>query len=84
MSELVSSRTLNEMVKYYRARANEYDEWFYRRGRFDLGSEANARWFTEAGEVFTAHFASFGFDIVVRETETYFLYGYGMLRISLE
>lgn len=54
MSEPVSSRTLNEMMDYYRARANEYDEWFYRRGRYDLGPEANARWFAEVDEVFTA------------------------------
>ncbi len=53
MSEPVSSRTLIEMVNYYRARANEYDEWFYRRGRYDLGQEANARWFAEANQVFT-------------------------------
>jgi demethylmenaquinone methyltransferase/2-methoxy-6-polyprenyl-1,4-benzoquinol methylase len=33
--------------------ANEYDDWFYRRGRYDLGQEANARWFAEANQVFT-------------------------------
>jgi 2-polyprenyl-3-methyl-5-hydroxy-6-metoxy-1,4-benzoquinol methylase len=54
MSEPVSSQILNEMLNYYRARANEYDEWFYRRGRYDLGPEANARWFAEVDEVFTA------------------------------
>ncbi len=54
MSEPVSSQTLNEMVDYYRARANEYDEWFYRRGRYDRGPEANARWFAEVDEVFAA------------------------------
>jgi demethylmenaquinone methyltransferase/2-methoxy-6-polyprenyl-1,4-benzoquinol methylase len=42
------------MANYYRARANEYDEWFYRRGRYDHGPQANARWFTEADEVFSA------------------------------
>ena len=50
----VSSSVLNEMVIYYQARAREYDEWFYRQGRFDHGPDANARWFTEAGEVFAA------------------------------
>jgi 2-polyprenyl-3-methyl-5-hydroxy-6-metoxy-1,4-benzoquinol methylase len=54
MSEPVSSHILNEMMGYYRARANEYDEWFYRRGRYDRGPEANARWFAEADEVFKA------------------------------
>jgi len=54
MSEPVSSKTLNDMKDYYRARANEYDEWFYRRGRYDRGPEGNARWFAEADEVFAA------------------------------
>ena len=54
MSEPVSAQILNAMMDYYRARANEYDEWFYRRGRYDRGTEANARWFAEADEVFTA------------------------------
>jgi 2-polyprenyl-3-methyl-5-hydroxy-6-metoxy-1,4-benzoquinol methylase len=54
MSEPVSSQILNEMVNYYRARANEYAEWFYRRGRYDRGPEANARWFAEVDEVYTA------------------------------
>jgi 2-polyprenyl-3-methyl-5-hydroxy-6-metoxy-1,4-benzoquinol methylase len=52
MGEPVPSKTLNEMVEYYRARANEYDEWFYRRGRFDRGLESNARWHSEVSEVF--------------------------------
>jgi demethylmenaquinone methyltransferase/2-methoxy-6-polyprenyl-1,4-benzoquinol methylase len=42
------------MVVYYRERAREYDEWFYRRGRYDHGAEANARWFAEADEVVAA------------------------------
>ncbi len=54
MSEPVSPKTLDEMLNYYRARANEYDEWFYRRGRYDRGPETNARWFAEADEVFAA------------------------------
>lgn len=54
MNQPVSSETLNEMVDYYRARANEYDEWFYRRGRYDHGAETNARWNSELNEVFAA------------------------------
>jgi len=54
MIDPVSSKTLNDMMDYYRARANEYDQWFYRRGRYDRGSEGNARWFAEADEVFAA------------------------------
>ncbi|MGH2808531.1 MAG: class I SAM-dependent methyltransferase [Actinomycetota bacterium] len=38
---------LNEQIEYYRARANEYDDWFFRRGRFDRGEEATRRWFDE-------------------------------------
>lgn len=54
MSEIVSSATLDEMRVYYRERAREYDEWFYRQGRYDRGPQANARWFAEADEVFAA------------------------------
>ncbi len=42
---------LAEQVRYYRARAGEYDDWWFRRGRYDRGEEANARWFAEAAEV---------------------------------
>jgi SAM-dependent methyltransferase len=38
---------LSEQIEYYRARANEYDDWFFRRGRFDRGEEATRRWFDE-------------------------------------
>ncbi len=54
MSEAVPSRILDEMREYYRERAAEYDEWFYRQGRYDRGPEANARWFAEADEVAAA------------------------------
>lgn len=54
MRETVSARTLAEMISYYRARAHEYDEWFYRRGRYDRGPERNAQWFVEAEEAFDA------------------------------
>lgn len=42
---------LREQIAYYRARAGEYDEWFYRTGRYDQGTEANGRWFAEVAEV---------------------------------
>jgi len=54
MNHSVSAQTLQEMVVYYRERAREYDQWFYRQGRFDRGAEKNARWFAEAEEVFAA------------------------------
>jgi 2-polyprenyl-3-methyl-5-hydroxy-6-metoxy-1,4-benzoquinol methylase len=54
MSQDVPARVLDEMMAYYRERANEYDEWFYRRGRYDRGARSNALWFAEADEVFHA------------------------------
>jgi demethylmenaquinone methyltransferase/2-methoxy-6-polyprenyl-1,4-benzoquinol methylase len=54
MRDVVPEQTLHEMRAYYRARAAEYDEWFYRRGRYDRGPDANARWFADAEEVFAA------------------------------
>ena len=45
---------LSEQIEYYRARANEYDDWFFRRGRFDRGEDATRRWFEEVRDVETA------------------------------
>jgi len=42
---------LTEMKAYYAARAPEYDDWWFRRGPYDLGEEGNARWAAEAAEV---------------------------------
>jgi demethylmenaquinone methyltransferase/2-methoxy-6-polyprenyl-1,4-benzoquinol methylase len=39
---------LQTQILYYRARSAEYDEWFYRKGRYDHGEELNAQWFREA------------------------------------
>lgn len=47
----MSSDLLRQQIEYYRARAAEYDEWFYRRGRYDRGDDANWQWFYEAGLV---------------------------------
>ena len=38
-------------ARYYRERAEEYDDWWFRRGRYDHGPDANARWFADAAEV---------------------------------
>ena len=54
MDRAISAQTLQEMQAYYRALAQEYDEWCYRQGRYDRSPEANARWFAEADEVFAA------------------------------
>ncbi|BAZ37103.1 hypothetical protein NIES4101_30240 [Calothrix sp. NIES-4101] len=38
---------IQQQINYYCARASEYDEWFYRQGRYDRGEEINKRWFQE-------------------------------------
>ena len=45
---------LAEQIEYYRARAGEYDEWFYRVGRYDHGAELNKQWFDEVQQVMNA------------------------------
>jgi 2-polyprenyl-3-methyl-5-hydroxy-6-metoxy-1,4-benzoquinol methylase len=42
---------LAEQARYYRARAGEYDDWWLRRGRYDRGEQANARWFADGRAV---------------------------------
>jgi demethylmenaquinone methyltransferase/2-methoxy-6-polyprenyl-1,4-benzoquinol methylase len=54
MNQKVAEETLEQMKDYYRTRASEYDEWFYRKGRYDRGEEINSRWFAEAEVVETA------------------------------
>jgi ubiquinone/menaquinone biosynthesis C-methylase UbiE len=49
---------VQQQIEYYRARAGEYDQWFYRQGRYDRGPEANRRWF-EDGEVVAAALDAF-------------------------
>ena len=39
---------------YYQARASEYDEWWQRRGRFDLGPELAEEWDREVAQVAAA------------------------------
>jgi 2-polyprenyl-3-methyl-5-hydroxy-6-metoxy-1,4-benzoquinol methylase len=54
MTNTVAPDVLTDMVDYYRARAAEYDEWWYRQGRYDHGPEQNGRWFSEMHEVYAA------------------------------
>ena len=37
-------KLLEEQKQYYRERAPEYDDWWYRRGRYDLGDEHRSVW----------------------------------------
>ena len=47
-------RLIAEQVAYYRARAPEYDDWFFRRGPYDHGAAWNGRWRAEIGELAAA------------------------------
>lgn len=42
---------LAEQARYYRERAPEYEDWWYRRARFDRGPTDNSLWFAEATQV---------------------------------
>ncbi len=44
-------RLLAEQALYYRERAGEYEDWWFRRDRYDHGPETNACWFADAAEV---------------------------------
>jgi demethylmenaquinone methyltransferase/2-methoxy-6-polyprenyl-1,4-benzoquinol methylase len=51
----VSERSiLEQQIDYYRARAGEYDEWWFRTGRYDRGQEWNARWREDVAQVESA------------------------------
>jgi demethylmenaquinone methyltransferase/2-methoxy-6-polyprenyl-1,4-benzoquinol methylase len=47
----MTDKIIQEQIDYYRARASEYDEWFYRIGRYDRGEEIKERWFKEVNVV---------------------------------
>jgi len=42
---------LDDQIAYYRARAPEYDAWWYRTGRFDRGAADNAAWHADTAIV---------------------------------
>lgn len=51
---MTDNLALTEQLEYYRARAPEYDQWWYRQGRYDRGAEANEQWFSESAELLSA------------------------------
>jgi SAM-dependent methyltransferase len=51
IAPMSDSGILRDQIDYYRARAGEYDEWWFRTGRYDRGPEFNARWHAEVGSV---------------------------------
>jgi demethylmenaquinone methyltransferase/2-methoxy-6-polyprenyl-1,4-benzoquinol methylase len=48
---MTSRDILDDQIGYYRARAGEYDEWWFRTGRYDHGAEFNARWRADVAAV---------------------------------
>jgi SAM-dependent methyltransferase len=50
----MENAALEQQLDYYRARAREYDEWWFRTGRYDRGPQANAAWFAEIDRLETA------------------------------
>jgi len=42
---------LDDQKRYYAARAPEYDDWWYKRGRYEVEPEVLARWHADIAEV---------------------------------
>jgi 2-polyprenyl-3-methyl-5-hydroxy-6-metoxy-1,4-benzoquinol methylase len=55
---MTSERLVADQVAYYRARAGEYDQWFFRQGRYDRGPEHRAEWSKELDVIRVALAAS--------------------------
>jgi SAM-dependent methyltransferase len=54
MTSAENSTPLRQQLDYYRARADEYDQWWLRQGRYDRGVALNAQWFADAAVVSSA------------------------------
>jgi SAM-dependent methyltransferase len=53
IAAMAASDILQDQIDYYRARSGEYDEWWFRSGRYDRGALLNARWHAEVATVET-------------------------------
>ena len=51
MDETAVERLLSEQRRYYSERAPEYDDWWFRRGRYWLDAEAEEGWFADVAEL---------------------------------
>src|ERR687883_1785514 len=51
MDEATVGRLLAEQRRYYRERAPEYDDWWFRRAGYALDTETAARWFADVREL---------------------------------
>ena len=47
-------QVVDEQIAYYRARAPEYDDWWFRRGRYDRGDGQRQAWLAEIVRLETA------------------------------
>ncbi len=47
MTSKKHQKLIQEQMDYYSGRANEYDQWFLRQGRYDKGEDENLVWFNE-------------------------------------
>lgn len=47
----MSNDLVRAQIQYYRERASEYDECFFRRGRYDRGEQHRQQWFFEVDRV---------------------------------
>jgi hypothetical protein len=51
MDESAIDDLLSEQCRYYRARAPEYDDWWFRRDRYALDDEARERWLADIAQL---------------------------------
>jgi SAM-dependent methyltransferase len=51
VDESTVERLLSEQRRYYGARAPEYDDWWFRRGRYSLDAEAAEKWFADVAQL---------------------------------
>jgi SAM-dependent methyltransferase len=51
VDETAVNRLLAEQRRYYRERAPEYDDWWFRRAGYVLDAETAARWFADVREL---------------------------------
>jgi SAM-dependent methyltransferase len=51
VDEATVERVLAEQRRYYRERAPEYDDWWFRRDAYALDAETEARWFADVREL---------------------------------
>src|SRR5262245_14813164 len=51
MDAATVERLLAEQRRYYRERAPEYDDWWFRRAGYALETETAARWFADVAEL---------------------------------